>query len=61
MQFHRSNLSVNLHASQLAAAVIVWIGGVTAVSIFAEGPNALVGLGLLTAGVALITFLAARS
>jgi hypothetical protein len=55
------NVSVKLHAKGLAAAVIAWLGAVTAVALFGEGPLAASALGMLIGGVSLIMYLANRS
>ena len=55
------NVSVRLHATGLAAAVIVWVMAVAAVAIFGQAQLAWSALGLLSGGILLIMYLAARS
>ncbi|MBV8119418.1 MAG: hypothetical protein JO081_05700 [Alphaproteobacteria bacterium] len=55
------NVSVKLHATGLAAAVIVWVMAVAAVATFGRGQLALSVLLLLSGGILLIMYVAGRS
>jgi hypothetical protein len=54
-------LSIKLQATGLVAALIVWVGAVAVVGIFAEGRLGAAALGMLSGGIGGIALLAGRA
>jgi hypothetical protein len=55
------NVSIKLQATDLVAALIVWVGAVAIVGVFGEGALAEAALRMLSGGIGLIALLAGRS